>query len=618
MTSNPLVSVNLESVKYFRAGAWHQALESIRFDVAKGEAVGIVGESGSGKSTLLYRLLGYEPHNSRTDGYVRLAGDEVLGAGQRALNSLRGKSIAFVPQNPLTSLAPHLKIGSQLVDAQTVHGSSKPLALARALELLEAVKIPAPNRALHKYPHEFSGGQLQRIVIAMAMTNQPSVLVLDEPTTGLDVTTQARILEVIKDVRTEYHTALIYVSHDLGVIREVCDRALVMYRGRVVEEGAVHQIFAAPRHLYTRRLLAAMPTLGARVPESVSAEDRSRVMLRVGDLHVTYGGRGHPKFQALSGVDLTVGAGEIVALVGESGSGKSTLARAITGLVKPRSGFVEINGQRLAGTYDQRPSTARRLVQLVPQNPDASLNPAERVDRILAAPLRKYFKLRGAELANRVAALLASVQLDASFARRFPRDLSGGERQRVAIARALAAEPTVLLCDEVLSALDVSTQLEIRGLLAELVASRGLAVLFVSHDLSTVEQFAHRVLVLYRGSLCQAGSTEQVFNGVRHPYTTELISSIPGVSVNVAEVSEVMPAPHLLEATCHYAHRCPLVVPGLCDMEVPPLVQADEANAVWCHRPKESVRLGIELGLPTLALQPVDSADLHPTAGRDR
>jgi peptide/nickel transport system ATP-binding protein len=659
-TTVPAVEVLHLNVDYYRDGSPHPAIKDINLSVSSGEAVGIVGESGSGKSTLLFRILGYEPQNSRTHGRIRIVGEDILGISPKALDSVRGRIICLVPQNPLTSLAPNLTIGAQMRDAQTVHGRSKGAARTRALSMLEAVHIARPSEALGKYPHQFSGGQLQRMVIAMAMLNEPDVLVLDEPTTGLDVTTQAQVLKVVSELRARFETTILYVSHDLSVVREVCDRIVVMLNGAIVEDSPTEDVFTAPRHPYTRRLIDAlsgspatpdsqtvsglpinsMPesegcTYASRCPFATTecsdappslrmlsggtlvachratelmtwapthTKMRSRsgasprgVVLSANGIELTYGS-GTRQFTALHGVDLEVARGEVVALVGESGSGKTSLAKVITGLVRQNAGTVSLNGEVLAPSYRQRTLAARRQVQLVPQNPDASLNPYERVRDVLAVPLRRYRGIERREVGREVANLLEQVHLHPAMAERTTRALSGGERQRVAIARALAAKPEVLLCDEILSALDVSTQQGIRDLLISLRDSDEIAILFVSHDLSVVRRFSDRVAVLYRGQICQTGPTSEVFAWPRHPYTDELIRSIPGEyhPVTGSEGPKQGMPSAVLESNggCQFVARCPVGLPDVCPVTDPPMRQMSEANVIYCHRESSSLMAG--------------------------
>lgn len=601
-----LVAVRDLTVDFRTASGWANVLDGVGLSIAAGESVGLVGESGCGKTTTALSLLGYRRPGSRIRaGSVRVLGHELIGMPSRELQRLRGRSIGFVPQNPTATLNPRMRIGDQLEETLKQHGvgASRAARSQRAEELLERVGLPPSRRPAHAYPHQLSGGQQQRVMIALALSCEPELIVLDEPTTGLDVTTQAQILELLSSIRADLGTALLYVTHDLGVVADICDRVCVMYAGHLVEEAPSDILFDAPQHPYTRQLVAAMPKLdGSAAAEQVSAagpfgrqdlpdgcrfaprcpvavtprcfvepqslrrlgdaehgvacwradelpaaptavapaDGRPRAVaedevLRVGELRCSYDtsrrrmfGTGRAPRLVVDGVSLALHRGETLALVGESGSGKSTIARFMAGLSTPLDGTLEYDGHEVAWPVRDRPVDTLREIQLIFQNPDASLNPRQRIGQILARPLEHFYRLGRSQRRAAVEQLLADVRLDRNYASRYPDELSGGERQRVAIARALAARPKVLLCDEILSALDVSVQAEILELMRELQARDGLSYLFISHDLAVVRNLAHRVAVLYKGRLCEIGTTEEVFNPPFHPYTALLLASVPG------------------------------------------------------------------------------------------
>ena len=600
---DPLVEVSDLGLSYLHQDRWVRVLEGVSFTISAGEVFGLVGESGCGKSTVAYQLLGYRPALARIDaGRIRFDGMDVLGLDRPALDRLRGERVALVPQNPAAALSPGMRVGTQVAEVLSWHGRapSRSAALARVVELFEAVGLPDPTRIGRRYPHELSGGQQQRVTIAMALACGPDLLVLDEPTTGLDVTTQEQIVALLAELRSREGVAMLYVTHDLGLLAEIADRVGVMYAGRMVEIAPTGMLFSQPRHPYTRGLIASIPQIrpGERVgrplrgllrreelppgcpfqprcdfaepacaietqrletvvpghdvacrrwralatpavvPSGLSMADAAPTpaapLLKLEGISLSYGasaGGWTSPWKAAAAVvrDLTLAIepGETLALVGESGSGKSTVARAISGLLAPGEGRILFRGEPLAGLLRHRPHDLRRQIQYVFQNPDASLNPRMRVGAILARPLEVFFDLDRHEIRNRVKAVLDDVRLDASYAARYPDQLSGGERQRVAIARALAAKPDLLLCDEILSALDVSVQANILELLKRLRALHRLSMLFIAHDLAVVREIADRVAVLFRGALCQVGTTRDVFSPPFHPYTHTLLLAAP-------------------------------------------------------------------------------------------
>jgi len=539
----PLLVVDDLTIDYGQQPAGcHRAVDGVSFDIRPGEVLGLAGESGSGKSTVAYALLARRrPGSHIVSGRILFEGQDILPLPEREIRLLRGGRVGFVPQNPATSLTPSMPVGRQIVETIEIHGVARGAAARRLAEdLLARVHLPEPHALARRYPHQLSGGQQQRVLIAMALACRPRLLVLDEPTTGLDVTTQAQILALLADIRAEFDTAMLYVSHDLAALSRLADRIAVMKDGRLVEIGPTASIVGAPRQPYTRVLLAALPDLD-RPPAGVAnggarpaGGEAREPLLEVDGLVAAYRGEGlsaiwrHPP-PTVRDVSFSIRRGETFALIGESGSGKSTIARAILGLTPHRRGGIRFDGRDLPADARRWQGEWRRRIQIVFQNPDASLNPRHSVAAILGRPLERFFGLRGRDQRLRAAELLDSVRLDPAFLDRRPDQLSGGQRQRVAIARALAAEPEVLICDEVLSALDVSVQAEILALLRTLQAERRLTYLFISHDLAVVRWFAQSVGVLHRGEFCALGPVEDVFSPPHHPYTDRLLAAVPRI-----------------------------------------------------------------------------------------
>ncbi|MGW3183440.1 dipeptide ABC transporter ATP-binding protein [Kitasatospora sp. NPDC001119] len=505
------------------------AADGVSFDLGAGDTLGIVGESGSGKSTTALALLRMLPPGGRiTAGSVHLAGQDLAALPETALRALRGRRIAMVFQDPMSSLNPVLTVGRQLDEALRAHGGPlrKAERRARAAELLDLVGIPDAVGRLRDHPHRFSGGQRQRIMIALALAHDAEVLVADEPTTALDPTVQQQILRLLTRINRETGTALVVISHDLGVIARTCRRLLVMRHGRVVERGTTAEVLARPEHPYTRELLAAVPRLEEPSRAAANSTPGTRPLLTVRGLTKTYGSR-RRAVTALHGVDLDLHPGETLGLVGESGSGKSTLARALVQARPPSGGSIRFRGEELGrGARRDRP---HREVQLVFQDPYSSLNPRMTAGQIIAEPLIAHRLGDREQRAARVAELLEQVGLDPAVADRHPRAFSGGQRQRIGIARALAPEPSVLVCDEPVSALDVSVQAQVIELLARLQRELGLAVLFIAHDLAVVRRVSHRIAVMHRGRIVETGPADRVVTAPEHPYTAELLAAVPGL-----------------------------------------------------------------------------------------
>ncbi|WP_340107327.1 ABC transporter ATP-binding protein [Pikeienuella sp. HZG-20] len=552
----PLLEIDRLRVEFDTDSGAVTGVEDVSFTVDPGETVCVVGESGSGKSVTslsLMRLVEFGGGRI-TGGALRLMRPggalDLAQADAATMRSIRGGEIGMIFQEPMTSLNPVFTIERQLTDGLRLHRHlTREAARARALELLREVRIPEPERRLRQYPHELSGGMRQRIVIAIAMACKPRLLIADEPTTALDVTIQAEILGLINRLKRETGMAVLFITHDMAVVAQMADRVVVMYRGAKVEEGPVEEIFAAPKQEYTRALLAAVPRLGEMRgrpgPEPMRApgqpaqpaprppDHAAEPLLTVRNLTTRFAVRGGAlrrhvaNVHAVEDVSFTIARGETLALVGESGCGKSTCGRSILRLVEPTSGAITLDGRDLLALDDHDLRMARREMQMVFQDPFASLNPYMRLQALVAEPMRNFDLARGSELTDRVADLFDRVHLPRSFMRRFPHELSGGQRQRVAIARALAADPRLIVADEAVSALDVSVQAQVLNLLMELQADMGLSFLFISHDMAVVERVAHRVGVMYLGRLVESGSRAQVMYEPRHSYTRALLSAVP-------------------------------------------------------------------------------------------
>ncbi|AXE80039.1 dipeptide ABC transporter ATP-binding protein [Streptomyces atratus] len=512
-----------------------RAVEKLSFSLEAGGALGVVGESGSGKSASAYALLGlHRGTGARVDGSIRVAGVDVTAADDAELRALRGAKAAMVFQDPLSSLDPYYAVGDQIAQVYRVHNrASRRLARARAVEVLDRVGIPDAVRRSRSRPHEFSGGMRQRALIAMALACEPQLLIADEPTTALDVTVQAQILDLLHNLRRETGMGLLLVTHDVGVAAESVDEVLVMQSGRAVERGPVGEVLVAPREPYTQALLAAVPRIPARpaASDEKPAADRGEVSVNGGELVGTEPlveavdvrqvfGRGKSALAAVDGVSLTVRRGETLGIVGESGSGKTTLGRMLVGLLEPASGRL----------------TRRARVQMVFQDPVSSLNPRRSIGESVADPLRASGERDEALIRARVRDLLKRVGLDPEQYDRYPHEFSGGQRQRVGIARALAAEPELIVCDEAVSALDVTTQAQVTALLAQLQRELGLALVFIAHDLAVVRQVSDRVAVMRQGRIVEEGEVDQVYGDPRDPYTKQLLAAVPALDPALAAV----------------------------------------------------------------------------------
>ena len=550
----PVLSVRGLTVSVNTETGLRPLVSDLSFTLARGETLAIAGESGSGKSITALAVMGLLPPPAVriTAGTIHLGPTDLAALPERQMRRVRGDRVAMIFQEPMTSLNPVLTIGLQLTEAIRAHtGTTRQAARAQAVEALRAVRLSQPERRLDQYPHELSGGMRQRVMIAMALALRPEVLIADEPTTALDVTVQREVLDLLRDLQRDLGTAIVLITHDMGVVAEMADRVIVMRDGAAVEEGAVADIFARPQAQYTRDLLAAVPRMGrAKIltdhEENKQSLYKSKAYTRlhacnpagctpiahVEGLRVTYPLKGGllPRtthlIHAVAGVSFSIAPGETFALVGESGCGKSTIARALTGLA-PFTGTVEIAGQPLAGLAPAALKSLRRRVQIVFQDPMAALNPRLTVGTLIAEPLVIHRVGTPAEQQARTADLLARVGLASDHATRYPHEFSGGQRQRICIARALALQPDLLIADEAVSALDVSVQARVLDLLRDLKAEFGIATLFISHDMAVVENIADRVAVMSLGQIVETGTAAQVFADPRHPYTRRLIDAVP-------------------------------------------------------------------------------------------
>jgi peptide/nickel transport system ATP-binding protein len=550
MSGGALLSVEGLSIDVRGDPGRRRVVDDLSFTVTPGETLTIAGESGSGKSLTALALMGLLPGAARVvGGRAVFAGTDLLALPESALRRYRGGEIAMIFQEPMTSLNPVLRIETQLAEAVRAHDPGAD-PRARALELLTEVRVPEPGRRLRQYPHELSGGQRQRVMIAMALAGRPKLLIADEPTTALDVTVQAQILALLRDLQARTGVAIVLITHDMGVVAEMATDVLVLRGGRKVEEAPVRRLFAAPAAPYTGELLAAVPRLGAATARPVRPERTGAPVCEVADLTVDYAARGglfrRARVSAVRGVSFTVGPGETLALVGESGCGKSTTGRALLNLV-PWGGDVRIAGRPTRGLSGRAMRPVLRDVQMVFQDPYASLDPRMTVGELVAEPLVIHGIGTPRDRRERVAALFSRVGLPADALRRHPHEFSGGQRQRICIARALALEPRLIVADESVSALDVSVKARILALLAELQETLGIAYLFISHDLAVVEQISHRVAVMFAGRIVETGSRSQIFGDARHPYTRNLLASapVPDPDAPRRRAVETVPVPDL-------------------------------------------------------------------------
>lgn len=685
----PVLRVDNLSVAYKVRGGEVEAVQDVSFEIYRGESFGVVGESGCGKSTVAWSIVNFLGANGYVKrGRILFQGQELVGREAEELRRLRGDQIAMVYQDPMQALNPSMRLGDQMAEVLTVHrGISRQEADKRCVEMLERVYMPDPKNVMNRYPHQISGGQQQRVVIAMALLNNPALLIMDEPTTALDVTVEAAVLDLIDELRREFDTAILFISHNLGVVARVCNRVGVMYAGEMVERAPVAEIFADPSHPYTQGLIRCVPKLGADKSSSVLYPIRGRVpapdkrpagcgfhprcdyaeercekekpllrplgqthsvrchfaeeidaaawtppedmeipllnggeradriatadaILRVDGLAKHYPVSGNSirdvlglgekrQVKAVNGVSFDVPKGSTLGIVGESGCGKSTLIRTIIGLEESSGGQARFLGVDITKDLAERSGEIIEELQMVFQNPDSTMNPSYTVGRQIGRPLRRFGKVSSREEEQaEVIRLLNAVRLDGSYYDRLPRQLSGGEKQRVGIARALASRPELVLCDEPVSALDVSVQAAVLNLLMEVQESYGTTLLFIAHDLSVVRFFSDSVAVMYLGQVMEIGPAEAIYAPPYHPYTEALLSAvpIPDPSVKQAHIRLEGSVPSALNppSGCPFHTRCPrrgLLPDGgaICAQETPPWQQAAEGHRIFCHIPLETL-----------------------------
>ncbi len=561
-------------------------VDQLGFSMSRGESIGLVGESGSGKSQTALAILGLLPRQAQVTGSIRLAGAELLGAPQQKLNRLRARRIAIVFQDPMQALNPYLRIGRQLREILVRHKLAEGSDIdKRVIEMLMRVGLADAERQFRAFPHQLSGGMRQRVMLAAALIAEPELLIADEPTTALDVTVQAQILELLEEIRDE--TALLLITHDLGVVAGHCERMVVLKSGRVVDAGATTSLFASPGHAHTRVLLDAAPRIDrADIPPPATGSS----ILGVEAASVSYETYGHQRLQAVRGISFSLRSGETLAIVGESGSGKTSFVRALLGLVPMEEGRAVYAGAPLEGPVERRARNQRRDLQLVFQDPLAALNPQMRVQRIIEESLLVHEpRLSAVERAVRVVEALQQVGLDEGFRRRFPHELSGGQAQRVAIARALVLGPRVLICDEAVAALDGSVRERVMKLLQTVQEQTGLSIIFISHDLAVVRSISHRVLVMYMGRPVELADNASLFVRPRHPYTRALIDAVPVPNPVIApkraplagEVPSLLSPPRgcVFHTRCDYAEEeC---------RSRPPATRDLGGTRVACHRAEE-------------------------------
>lgn len=563
MTDAPLLSVEGLAVDFATMDGVVHAVEGVDLEIAPGQTVAIVGESGSGKSTTAMAIIGLLAGGGRVAaGSIRLDGREIAHAPESELRMIRGRDIGLVPQDPMSNLNPVAKIGTQVAETLLAHGlATRQNVQEKVVEALTAAGLPDPERRAKQYPHEFSGGMRQRALIAIGLACKPRLLIADEPTSALDVTVQQTILDQIGEMTRELGTAVLLITHDLGLAAERAERVIVMHRGKVVEQGPAKQILEDPQHPYTQSLVQAAPSVAvARLrPEAFRTEERASAsdaeqdaavdaavdaaampesadnIVEIENLTKVYPVRGQKEdFVAVNDVSLAIPRGETVAIVGESGSGKTTTARMLLKIIEPTSGLIRYEGKDVASLSRAETRDFRQKVQPIFQDPYSSLNPMFTIERLISEPLEFYKRGSGSDRRKRVRQLLDDVALPQSMLRRYPSELSGGQRQRVAIARALALSPELIVCDEPVSALDVLVQDQILTLLGDLQTEYGLSYLFISHDLAVVRLISDFVCVMKDGSLVEAASSEEIFTNPRDPYTRRLLASIPGNELNIA------------------------------------------------------------------------------------
>ncbi len=529
MANEPVLKVSDYNVEFWVDGVWYPAAIDMNYEVAAGEVLAIVGESGSGKSSSQMGLMSLLASNARVTGSVKVRGQEMIGVPENQVRKFRGKEVAYIFQEPMTALNPVYTIGFQIVEALQTHlPMSKKQAREKAIELLTLVEIPEPEKSFNKYPHQLSGGQRQRAMIAQSLSCDPGLLIADEPTTALDVTVQAEILDLMRNLKDKLNSAVVLITHDMGVVADLADRILVMKDGYTVEQGSADQIFNRPQHPYTQSLLAAVPKLGKAAKRELTTDGAKQPVLALSNVSVTYPKRGRvPAFTAAKNISFEIYPGEILGLVGESGSGKTTVGRAAIGLLPISEGSIKLVGEEIGGADQKKLRSLRQHTGIVFQDPGSSLNPRLPIGESIGEPLLLAGRAEGDALNNMVEDLLDSVELPRSYRNRYPHELSGGQRQRVGIARAIALRPDLLIADEPTSALDVSVQARFLELLLELQEQLKFACLFISHDLAVVDMLAHRIAVMQNGELVEVGDRDQILKNPKEEYTRRLISAVP-------------------------------------------------------------------------------------------
>ncbi len=579
-------------------------VKGVSFDVKAGQVVALIGESGSGKSTISLATMAYcRPGLEFPGGEVRLHGKDVLSMDPLDQRALRGNNVAYLAQSAAATFNPAITIGEQVTEAAVLHGTlTQKEADRRAVALYHALELPEPDRLGRRYPHQVSGGQLQRLMAAMALVSGPDLLVLDEPTTALDVTTQIEVLKAFKKVIQEEGSAAIYVTHDLAVVAQVADHIVVLYSGEIQEQGPTEQIINNPKHPYTKRLMAAVkPTPKAGMGEEMDDQHtRDVANIEVKNMTAGYGGivNGKPAITVLRDINVKVKNSHVVGVIGESGCGKSTLARVMAGLLPAGNGEVLLDGKQLEPDLKNRSQEELQKVQFVYQMADTALNPRQLIGEILGRPIQFYRGIKGNERREKVADLLRLVELPVEFEGRYPSELSGGQKQRVNLARSLAANPEVMLCDEVTSALDSIVSSNVIKLLKKLRDKTGVSFVFISHDLSTVGSFADEIVVLYAGRVVEQGAVDDVLAPPFHPYTRLLISSVPEMRVGWLEDTMqkremavgIARGVEITDSGCPFYNRCPIAIEGTCDVDIPPTQEPSPDHFIACHRSMEEIQ----------------------------
>ncbi len=572
-------------------------VKGVSFNVKAGEVVALIGESGSGKTTISLGALAYtKPGLEFSGGEILLKGEDVLTMEPLDVRGLRGNRVAYLAQSAAATFNPALTINEQVTESAVLHGvMTQDEANTRATELYHALELPDPERIGFRYPHQVSGGQLQRLMAAMALVGRPDLLVLDEPTTALDVTTQIEVLKAFKKVIKEEGSAAIYVTHDLAVVAQIADHIVVLYAGEVQEQGSVDQIINNPQHPYTKRLMAAAhagpkPGMGDRLSGD---HHKDIANIEVKNMTAGYGEivDGKPAITVLRDINMSVKNGHVVGVIGESGCGKSTLARVIAGLLPPAKGDIILDGNILKGSYKQRSKKELQRVQFVYQMADTALNPKQLISEILGRPVEMFQNLRGQEKRAKVAELLRLVELPVEFENRYATELSGGQKQRINLARSLAALPEIMLCDEVTSALDSIVASNVVKLLKRLRDLTGVSFMFITHDLSTVAAFADEIVVLYAGRIVEQGPADEVLAPPFHPYTRLLISSVPEMRIDWLEetmkkremTAGIARGVEITDVGCPFYNRCPIAISGTCEKITAPTYELKEDHFISCH-----------------------------------